>query len=34
MIFHDIYTDIPREEIARYHEDILAHVGRWNPSRG
>src|SRR5205809_319399 len=24
----------PREEIARYHEDILAHVGRWNPARG
>jgi hypothetical protein len=23
-----------REEIARYHEDILAHVGRWNPARG
>jgi len=24
----------PREEIARYHEDILAHVGRWDPARG
>jgi ADP-ribose pyrophosphatase YjhB (NUDIX family) len=27
-------SNIPREEIARYHEDILAHVGRWNPARG
>ncbi len=25
---------VPRDQIARYHEDILAHVGRWNPARG
>jgi ADP-ribose pyrophosphatase YjhB (NUDIX family) len=25
---------VDREDIARYHEDILAHVGRWNPARG
>jgi ADP-ribose pyrophosphatase YjhB (NUDIX family) len=24
----------PRDQIARYHEDILAHVGRWDPARG
>jgi len=23
-----------RDQIARYHEDILAHVGRWDPARG
>jgi len=27
-------NDTPREQIARYHEDILALVGRWNPARG
>lgn len=27
-------NDTPRDEIARYHEDILAHIGRWNPARG
>lgn len=39
---HPAWTDLrfvdvnatPRDEIARYHEDILAHVGRWNPARG
>jgi hypothetical protein len=25
---------VDREDIARYHEDILAHVSRWNPARG
>ncbi|HYY47870.1 MAG TPA: NUDIX hydrolase [Thermoplasmata archaeon] len=24
----------PRDQIARYHEDILALVGRWDPARG
>lgn len=27
-------NETPRDDIARYHEDILAHVGRWNPARG
>ncbi len=26
-------NEVPRDQIARYHEDILAHVGRWNPAR-
>ena len=33
LMFVDVNAT-PREEIARYHEDILAHVGRWNPARG
>jgi len=33
LIFVDVNA-VPREEIARYHEDILAHVGRWDPARG
>ena len=27
-------NETPRDQIARYHEDILAHVGLWNPARG
>lgn len=27
-------SETPRDRIARYHEDILAHVGRWTPARG
>lgn len=27
-------NETPRDQIARYHEDILAHVGRWDPARG
>jgi ADP-ribose pyrophosphatase YjhB (NUDIX family) len=27
-------NETPRDQIARYHEDILALVGRWNPARG
>jgi len=27
-------TETPRDRIARYHEDILALVGRWGPGRG
>ncbi len=26
-------NETPRDQIARYHEDILAHVGRWDPAR-
>ena len=33
LAFVDVNA-VPREEIARYHEDILAHVGRWDPARG
>ena len=25
-------NETPREEVSRYHDDILAHVGRWNPT--
>lgn len=39
---HPVWTELrfvdvnetPRDQFARYHEDILAHVGRWNPARG
>jgi len=27
-------NETPRDQIARYHEDILAHIGRWSPARG
>ena len=27
-------NETPRDAIARYHEDILAHIGRWNPAAG
>ena len=27
-------NETPRDQIARYHEDILAHVARWGPARG
>lgn len=33
LAFIDV-NDTPRDQIARYHEDILALVGRWNPARG
>jgi ADP-ribose pyrophosphatase YjhB (NUDIX family) len=33
LAFVDV-NDTPRDQIARYHEDILALVGRWNPARG
>lgn len=33
LAFVDV-NDMPKEQIARYHEDILALVGRWNPARG
>lgn len=26
-------NEVPRDAIARYHEDILTHVGRWNPAK-
>jgi len=31
LAFVDV-TETPREEISRYHDDILANVGRWNPA--
>lgn len=33
LAFVDV-NETPRDQIARYHEDILAHVGRWDPTRG
>lgn len=33
LAFVDVNA-VTREEIARYHEDILAHIGRWDPARG
>jgi ADP-ribose pyrophosphatase YjhB (NUDIX family) len=33
LSFVDV-NDTPRDQIARYHEDILAHVGLWSPARG
>src|SRR5438445_305876 len=27
-------NETSRDQIARYHEDILAHVGRWGLARG
>jgi len=33
LAFVDV-NEAPRDQIARYHEDILALVGRWNPARG
>jgi len=33
LAFVDV-NETPRDQIARYHEDILALVGRWNPARG
>jgi ADP-ribose pyrophosphatase YjhB (NUDIX family) len=33
LAFVDV-DETPRDQIARYHEDILALVGRWNPARG
>src|SRR5206468_1102920 len=31
LAFVDV-NETPREEISRYHDDILANVGRWNPA--
>src|SRR5947208_400684 len=33
LAFVDV-SETPRDQVARYHEDILAHVGRWGPARG
>ena len=33
LAFVDV-NETTRDAIARYHEDILALVGRWNPARG
>lgn len=33
LTFVDV-NETPRDNIARYHEDILALIGRWNPARG
>ncbi|TLZ95955.1 MAG: NUDIX hydrolase [Methanobacteriota archaeon] len=33
LAFVDV-SETPRDQVARYHEDILAHVGRWDPARG
>ena len=33
LTFVDV-NETSRDQIARYHEDILAHVGRWDPARG
>ncbi len=33
LAFVDV-NETPRDHIARYHEDILAHIGRWDPTRG